>query len=176
MKEKERYQMKKKLLALFLAAGMLAGMLAGCGNSNADASSAPSAAPSSAPSAGGGSDETVTLTLMRTGTPEVLHGIFDPIIAQFEKDHSNIKIDMQDLGWGDAEKTIQTMSASKTLPDVMYHLPATIFDLAEKGLILDLTPYLDDELKNDMYPAMLQAGQYNGKQYMISCEIGRAHV
>ena len=161
------------MLALFLAAGMLAGMLAGCGNPGAGASSAPSsapsAAPSSAPSAGGGSDETVTLTLMRTGTPEVLHGIFDPIIAQFEKDHPNIKIDMQDLGWSDAEKTLQTMSASKTLPDVMYHLPATIFDLADKGLILDLTPYVDDELKNDMYPAMLQAGQYDGKQYMISC-------
>ena len=73
--------MKKRMLALFLAAGMLAGMLAGCGNPGAGASSAPSAAPSSAPSAGGGSDEPVTLTLMRTGTPEVLHGIFDPIIA-----------------------------------------------------------------------------------------------
>lgn len=163
--------MKKTTLALFLAAGLLIGLLAGCSNSGGDASKAPGPSASAAPSAEGGSDseDTVTLTLMRTGTPEVLHGIFDPIIAQFEKDHPNIKIDMQDLGWGDAEKTLQTMSASKTLPDVMYHLPATIFDLADKGLILDLTPYVDDGLKNDMYPAMLQAGQYNGKQYMISC-------
>lgn len=114
-------------------------------------------------------DEVVTLTFMRTGTPEVLRDIFEPIIAEFEATHPNIKIDMQDLGWGDAERMLQAMAASRTLPDVMYHLPGTIFDLADKGLILDLTPYLDDELVNDMYPAMLDAGKYDGGQYMITC-------
>lgn len=114
-------------------------------------------------------EEQVTLTFMRTGTPEVLRGIFEPIIENFEKEYPNIKIDMQDLGWGDAEKTLQTMAASKTLPDLMYHLPGTIFDMADKGLVLDLTPYLDDELKADMYPSMLAAGQYKGGQYMITC-------
>ena len=42
-------------------------------------------------------DEVVTLTFMRTGTPEVLRDIFEPIIAEFEATHPNIKIDMQDL-------------------------------------------------------------------------------
>ena len=114
-------------------------------------------------------EETVTLSFVRTGTPEVLHEIFDDIIANFEAEYPNIKIDMQDLGWSDAEKTLQTMASSKTLPDVMYHLPGTIFDLADKGLVLDLTPYVDDELRADMYPSMMEAGVYNGKQYMITC-------
>lgn len=48
---------------------------------------------------------------------------FCSIIADFEKEYPNIKIDMQDLGWSDAEKTLQVMASSKTLPDVMYHLP-----------------------------------------------------
>ena len=106
---------------------------------------------------------------MRTGTPEVLREIFEPIIEKFEAEYPNIKIDMQDLGWGDAEKTLQVMASSQTLPDVMYHLPATIFDMAEKGLVEDLTPYLDDGLKDDMYGSLLEAGQYNGKQYMVTC-------
>ena len=114
-------------------------------------------------------EETVTLSFVRTGTPEVLHEVFDDIIANFEAEYPNIKIDMQDLGWSDAEKTLQTMASSKTLPDVMYHLPGTIFDLADKGLVLDLTPYVDDELRADMYPSMMEAGVYNGKQYMITC-------
>ena len=114
-------------------------------------------------------NEVIELTFVRTGTPEVLRKIFDPIIKSFEEKHPNIKINMQDLGWGDAATTIQTMAASKTLPDVMYHLPGTIFDLAEKGLILDLTNYLDEELVNDMYPSMLEAGVFNEKQYMITC-------
>lgn len=114
-------------------------------------------------------EEIVTVTLVRTGTPEVLHGIFEPLIQKFEAEHPNIKVDMQDLGWGDATQSLQTWAASDTLPDVMYHLPATVFDLYEKGKILDLTGYVDDALKEDMYPAMLEAGQYNSKQLMIPC-------
>ena len=136
----------KKAFAVVVAVCMLLTLLVGCGGG---ASSTPAAAPGST-GAGGDSGEVVTLTFMRTGTPEVLHEIFDPMIEAFEKEYPNIKIDMQDLGWGDAEKTLQTMAASKTLPDVMYHLPGTIFDLADKGLVLDLSPYVDDELKNDM--------------------------
>lgn len=58
-------------------------------------------------------EETVTLSFVRTGTPEVLHEIFDDIIANFEAEYPNIKIDMQDLGWSDAEKTLQTMALPK---------------------------------------------------------------
>lgn len=152
----------KKLLAVLMAVCMLATVLAGCGSSSTAAPSSEPAA--SADAAGDKSDEVVTLTLVRTGTPEVLHEIFDPLIAEFETQHPNIKIDMQDLGWADAEKTLQTMSASRTLPDVMYHLPATIFSMYEKGLILDLTDYVDDDLKADMYPAMMEAAQV-----IISC-------
>ena len=164
----------KKYLAIALATCMLTSILAGCSSSKSKTNNDPPVAQTASDADESArntadSNDIVTLTLMRTGTPEVLHEIFDPIIDEFEAEYPNIKIDMQDLGWSDAEKTLQTMSASKTLPDVMYHLPATIFDLADKGLILDLTSYVDDELKNDMYPAMLDAGKYNGKQYMISC-------
>ena len=157
----------KKICAMVLALCMILS-LAGCGGTSGASASAPTA-DTSVDTSASAETETVTLTFMRTGTPEILHEIFDPMIEEFEKEYPNIKIDMQDLGWSDAEKTLQTMAASETLPDVMYHLPGTIFDLADKGLVLDLTSYVDDELKNDMYPAMLQAGQYGGKQYMITC-------
>jgi len=163
----------KKLLAITLAACMILVLLAGCGGGKPAESDAPAeptkeaaGQESSAPDESG---EQVTLTFVRTGTPEILRGIFEPIIANFEKDHPNIKIDMQDLGWSDATQSLQAWAASESLPDLMYHLPGTIFDLADKGLILDLTPYLDDELVNDMFPSMLEAGKYNGKQYMITC-------
>lgn len=118
----------KKVTGCLLAAGLAAGTIVGCGQQNASKETSGTTPGSDAP------QEQVTLTFMRTGTPEVLHGIFDSIIADFEKEHPNIKIDMQDLGWSDAEKTLQVMASSKTLPDVMYHLPATIFDMADKGL------------------------------------------
>lgn len=174
-----KHTISKKIIGTALAGCMILG-LAACGSGQPDAgASADSAAAASDAAAGGtadtaaasdaGTGEPVTITFMRTGTPEVLREIFEPVIAEFEKENPNIKVDMQDLGWSDAEKTLQVMASSQTLPDVMYHLPATIFDMADKGLIEDLTPYLDDELKNDIYPSLLQAGQYDGRQYMIPC-------
>lgn len=148
----------KKFISCMLVTTMCVGLATGCGSKKETENDSKDS-----------SDEQVTVTFMRTGTPEVLREIFEPIIADFEKEYPNIKIDMQDLGWADAEKTLQVMASSQTLPDVMYHLPATIFDMADKGLIEDLTPYMDDELKEDMYPALLEAGQYNGKQYVIPC-------
>ncbi len=109
----------------------------------------------------------VTLTFMRTGTPSILHPIFDPIIAEFEKQNPDITVDMQDLGWADAATSLSVMAASKTLPDVMYHLPGTVFDMAQKGLVLDLTGKLSAQLTSDIYPALLKAGQYDGKQYLV---------
>lgn len=160
----------KKLLAILLALCMVF-TLAACGSkepstTNPPASKAPDA---QTPATEGPGAEPVTITFVRTGTPEILHGIFDPIIEQFEKEHPNIHVEMQDLGWSDATQSLQTWAASETLPDVMYHLPATIFDLADKGLIRDLTPYIDAELQKDMYPSMMEAGKYNGGTYMITC-------
>ncbi len=154
--------MKKKSwkkMSCLLAASMVTVMAAACGSENNDTGSGEDTL----------SEEQVTITFMRTGTPEVLHEIFDPIIESFEEEYPNINVDMQDLGWSDAETTLQVMASSQTLPDVMYHLPASIFDMADKGLIEDLTPYMDDELKNDIYPSLLEAGQYDGKQYMVPC-------
>lgn len=151
----------KKIVSCLLAATMTMSLLAGCGSGSGKDAKTEKKDKSS--------DEKVTITFMRTGTPEILREIFKPIIEKYEKENPNVTIDMQDLGWADAEKTLQVMASSQTLPDIMYHLPATIFDMADKGLIEDLTPYMDDELKEDMYPALLEAGQYDGKQYVIPC-------
>ncbi|WP_172119691.1 ABC transporter substrate-binding protein [Actinomyces faecalis] len=118
-----------------------------------------------------GSGEQVTLTLMRTGTPEILRPIFEPMIAEFEEANPGIKVDMQDLGWNDATASMGVMASSGTLPDLMYHLPGDVFDLASKGLVTDLTDKLSPELKDDIFPALLQAGQYEGKQYLVPSSV-----
>ncbi len=165
----------KKITALFIVFSLLCLSLVGCSQNNTAQNPTTPTTPttpstSTAPeSSTPETKEPVTITFVRTGTPEILREIFEPIIAKFEAENPDIKVEMQDLGWADAEKSLQTWSASKTLPDVMYHLPGTIFDLASKDLVMDLTPYLDAELTGDMYTSMLEAGQYDGKQYMIAC-------
>lgn len=143
--------------ATALAAVAAAALIAGC---SAGAPVSPTATEQPA-------DEQVTLTLVRTGTPEILRPIFEPILQQYEAQNPNVTIELQDLGWSDAATSISVMAASKSLPDVMYHLPGTVFDMADKGLVLDLTDRLSAGLKDDIFPALLAAGQYDGKQYLV---------
>jgi len=152
----------RKIGLLLLTALLTLSVLAACSKSNESSSESPGAA-----SSGNPPSEIAKITFMRTGTPELIRQIFEPIIADFEAKNPDIKVELQDLGWGDAEKSLGVMASSQTLPDVMYHLPGTIFDMADKGLILDLAPYLDDELSKDIFPSLLAAGQYDGKQYVI---------
>jgi ABC-type glycerol-3-phosphate transport system substrate-binding protein len=161
----------KKLLVMLLCLLFLVSVFAGCGekspasdsnttNDNSDTKNGGEETPKKEP---------VTIVFMRTGTPEIVREIFEPMIAEFEKENSDIKVDLQDFGWADAEKKLPVMASSKTLPDIMYHLPGTVFDMATKDLILPLDEFIDDELKNDIFPGLLAAGQFDGKQYLIPC-------
>lgn len=104
----------KKICAMVLALCMILS-LAGCGGTSGASASAPTA-DTSVDTSASAETETVTLTFMRTGTPEILHEIFDPMIEEFEKEYPNIKIDMQDLGWSDAEKRCRQWRPPKPCP------------------------------------------------------------
>lgn len=142
----------KKVISLFIVTLILASCSANNDQNNAE-----------------GEEEVTEITFMRTGTPDKIRDIFEPIIEDFEEENPDIKVDLKDFGWDEAEKEVQTMGSSQSFPDVMYHLPGTIFDLADKGMIRDLNGYLDEdsELKDDITPALLEAGQYDNKQYII---------
>lgn len=73
----------KKICAMVLALCMILS-LAGCGGTSGASASAPTA-DTSVDTSASAETETVTLTFMRTGTPEILHEIFDPMIEEFEK-------------------------------------------------------------------------------------------
>lgn len=97
-----------------------------------------------------------------------LDGVAQPVIAAFEKEHPNIKIEIENIGSGTEYWTkLQTMIAGGTAPDVIYPATHNAYALASKGALLNLDPFVQrDKLDMAKYdPQILDLYKYDGKLY-----------
>lgn len=90
---------------------------------------------------------------------------FYEAIDHFQKE-SGIKVDVMYLPLKDAEKQISIMAASNKLPDVMDVDSINTPAYASMGILADLTPYIQKDVKVDeYYQPTLDSSKYNGKYY-----------
>ena len=83
--------MKKKSLVLFLTGVMLASALAGCSsNSEEDSGTEKNSG-----------EEKITLSFLRAGTSENVQKVYEELIEAYEKEHPNIKIEYEQVGFGE---------------------------------------------------------------------------
>ncbi|MEK3912313.1 extracellular solute-binding protein [Paenibacillus sp. FSL H7-0331] len=74
-------------------------------------------------------------------------------------------------GMNDYMNQMKIRSAAGNMPDLMMVDLATLNDFAQKGLLLDLTPHMDTDLKQAkdfMGVNLLKKGMVNGKNYAIT--------
>ena len=93
----------------------------------------------------------------------------EQIISDFEKKRPDIKVTAQEIGdYNDIVTKLQAAIPAKRYPDVVL-LEITRYGLfAEKGILENLTPYLDkDPLKEQLYDFALDVGKYKGSNYVI---------
>jgi multiple sugar transport system substrate-binding protein len=117
-------------------------------------------------------EEKVVLKLMRPGTVDVVRDIFEPMVADFEKQNPNIDVEIVDLGWGEYDQRLATMIATKTNPDVQLVSQGYLFSYASKGAYLPLDDFIDDELKGQITDTLWEAGRYNEKIYEVPATPG----
>ncbi|HEY3397718.1 MAG TPA: sugar ABC transporter substrate-binding protein [Armatimonadota bacterium] len=93
------------------------------------------------------------------------------LIAEFEKAHPNIKVDIQNVpGSGQAMQKLQTMISAGTAPDVMSLHGAYYFPFASKGVLADLETFIkgDKEFNlDDFYPGLIKISRWQGKLYSV---------
>lgn len=144
--------MKKRSIALVMAAAMVAGSLAGCGGGS---ESAPQASVAASQAGGetkaeGGSEKTVypagTLTVYAMGNPQYRQQYFETWLENHRDIAPEVKIEfVQTEGTADIREKI-TMTAlsgaTEDLPDAAMLDPVTIMDLSKAGLLCDETEYL----------------------------------
>ncbi|GGF71933.1 ABC transporter ATP-binding protein [Paenibacillus albidus] len=148
-----------------LGVGMMALLLAGT-----TACSGGSGNKENAGAAGGGPEtsvDQVELRIMWWGDQKRADRT-NEALRKFEEKHPHIKVIGEFAPSSGYFDKLNTQLASGTAPDVFF-LGGNVIDYSEKGVLLDLQPYVDKELKlADMDKAMVEYGTLDGKLVHIS--------
>jgi multiple sugar transport system substrate-binding protein len=154
-------KIRHRLPAIALVAIML---LAACGQQSS--TPAPAAGSTAAPAAGataatGGEQVTLTYGMWDQNQQPAMQKTID----EFQKQHPNIKVDIQLTPWANYWDKLKTAAAGGEINDILWMNGPYFPFYASKGLLLDLQPYMDkDKLPLDKYPTTI-LGLYKYKDH-----------
>ena len=161
----------KKILSLALTLLLALGVATGCGTPSGNSGSKPSDEVNLHP------DENVKATLSiavenYTSEKKIVSEIGEILTAKYP----NVTIKIETISGGISSQ-YATWFRNKNVPDILVNNSFDMFTLSDKGLLSDLTPYLEAEAAdpestfdiNDYYESYIKMGQANfdGEQYMI---------
>lgn len=126
----------------------------------------------------GGSDggEQVTIRFVSNhGAVEV--PIFEEVIAKFEAEYPNIKIDYLNQT-GNIEEMVMTQGVGGNLPDVWYARTYVTADYASKGWTLNMADLIarDDVDVDDFWPAQTAQDSYQGDLYSLPYDFSNVGI
>jgi len=86
--------------------------------------------------------------------------------SAFEKLHPEVKIKYEPVSGAYTSK-IMTQLAGGTAPDIFFVPASMYFDFVRRGVLMDMTPYLEKDkgFIKQYYPALLAGMNYKGKVY-----------
>lgn len=160
----------KKILSFTLTLLLALGVATGCGAPTGNSGSKPSEVNLHP-------DENVTATLRvavenYTAEKKIISEIGEILTAKYP----NVTVKIETISGGISSQ-YATWFRNKNVPDILVNNSFDMFTLSDKGLLSDLTPYLEAEAAdpestfdiNDYYESYIKMGQANfdGEQYMI---------
>ena len=118
-------------------------------------------------------DEVVSLDFVRIGNDEAERLYWDWVIAEFEAANPNIKINYDEKAIGDAMDTyLNTQFASAGGVDIMGHGILSVAQRVEANQYMAIDEYFETwEGKDDIMPAVLANGTYNGHVYGLGYSV-----
>ena len=149
--------MKKRILAVLMAAVMTVGLIAGCGN-NAGGSS----------DGDGGDSGTVEITWMHHFQEEGIQKWITDVLAEFEKQEPDIKVTVDLIPQDSFAQTLKTRIASDDAPMIFDLSQTDIIEYSEAGHLADLS---DLEGLANLDQTMLPSGQIDGVQYSVPLDM-----
>ncbi|MGQ7844049.1 ABC transporter substrate-binding protein [Granulosicoccus sp. 3-233] len=93
----------------------------------------------------------------------------EKIIEKFEAENPDIQVEAKNIGnYNDIVAKLQAAIPAKRYPDAVI-LEVTRYGLfADRGVLEDLTPYLEkDPLKDELFEFAREVGVYEGKNYIV---------
>jgi multiple sugar transport system substrate-binding protein len=95
------------------------------------------------------------------------------LVNGFRQTHPNVQVKLEPIaggtGQGAYDQKILTEAAGGTISDLFWCADVYTVELAKRGVMLDLNPYLSKYHvdTSNMYSSMLQLGQVDGHQYVM---------
>ncbi|MDI3311221.1 MAG: extracellular solute-binding protein, partial [Thermoanaerobacterium sp.] len=166
--------MFKKLLAILMVVLMAAGLLAGCNTSTSkNASKTPTGTSDRA-------KEQITLNVWYTypenNTPGTPDHMLKKIAENYMKENPNVKVNM--VGNATTDKTLTALVGGQG-PDIFLNLWPNVATWSQKGVLLDLTDYVNNDKefdKNDILPSAWKLATFKGRIYGIPNEINSSEI
>lgn len=141
-------------------------MIAACGQQSGPGPAAPPA-PTATPAVDDGK------ILLRVGTGDSGAGLepHHQIIARFEAENPDIKVQLEPVGSGDYYQLIRDQIASGDPPDILQIGDDAVPSFVERGAFLPLDTFIhgaDFPFDTSIYlPGVLDPGKWDGKQYLL---------
>lgn len=160
--------MKKKILSTLLAMTMIVSLITGCATSGGEESKEKK---QSSKSPGG----VVTLKLLNKYPEDNYRIYFEETIKEFESQHDNIKIEMENVSDEAIKDKLSVMASGGELPDIFFSWSGEyVKKFARGNMALDITPYLekDAEWKEGFLPAFLNNSTFDNKTYGVPYRSG----
>lgn len=149
--------MKKRVLAILLGAAIVCSMV-GCGATGSDGKE----------ESKGGKESSEKITFAWWGN-QVRNERTSQILEMYSEENPGVIFDGQFSEWSDYWNKLATASAGHTLPDIV-QMDLQYYDqYVKNGLLLDLTPYIEDGTLNlsDADDSILEAAKIDGKTYAV---------
>lgn len=140
----------KHWLSFILAAVVTTSLLAGCGGSN-DTTATPDAASDTKTDTTAATDNTasgdkMTIKLTTTWTQgSVVQDNIEELIANFEADYPNVKIEHDSLSTGDLRTKLTVQAASGDMSDVSWCPQSYAREFIKDGLIIDWAKVVEED-------------------------------
>lgn len=147
----------RKTLTVVLAVGLV-GSLAACSSNSSNDNK-------------GDSDGKVSLTLwdQSVGNTDPSAKLLPEIVAQWNKDHPDIQVERVGTTGEQYKTKIKTSIAAGEAPDIFYGMGGGSFmqPYIESQNVLEITSYIDDDIKSKMGAGMAEAIETDGKIYTL---------
>ena len=144
--------MKKRILAVLLAATMVTGMIPGCGGSNqkSDGKTTEKSADSEKAGETGGGKEAagtqksdITLRFIDVNPSPQRQAYYEGVFEKF-KGETGITVAYESVPWDDAANKLTVLGTSGQLPDVMTTHPLWLGQFTESNWVLPIDEYAEE--------------------------------
>jgi multiple sugar transport system substrate-binding protein len=133
----------------------------------AESSAAASSPAASSPAAQSGTDLKAELTLWSMPlTTDMETRLTDELIAGFNKQYPNVKVNLEMLTWESGPEKLQIALGTGTTPDLYIDGTARTAALPSKNVLADVSDVIA-KYQDKYYPSLLNIGKLDGKNYIL---------